>query len=94
LGIGTVAAVISRRLPALPALLSGGTLAELSVGTIVGIYLAHLAVEAVLVGGVYYYWPSERAPDDDPSRSMKLRLPPPPNVSPAPDSIVPARPQR
>jgi hypothetical protein len=70
LGIGATAAFLSRR--SLTALVP--RLAGLGVGTLIGVYVAHLAVEAVLVGGVYYYWPSERAPEDEPSRSMKLRI--------------------
>jgi hypothetical protein len=72
LGAGAAAAFFSRY--SIRALLSRSALAGLGVGTLVGLYVAHLAVEAVLVGGVYYYWPNKRAAEDDPSRSMKLRI--------------------
>ena len=82
LGIGaTAAAFVSRR--SVSALLSRSALAGLGVGTLVGIYVAHLALEAVLVGGVYYYWPSKRAAEDEPSHSMKLRIAPPTGNTPA-----------
>jgi hypothetical protein len=72
LGAGVTAAILTRY--PIRVLLSRSALAGLGVGTLVGLYVAHLAVEAILVGGVYYYWPSTRAPEDDPSRSMKLRI--------------------
>ena len=82
LGVGAAAAAfVSRR--SIAALLSRSALAGLGVGTLVGIYVAHLAVEAVLVGGVYYYWPSTRAAEDEPSRSMKLRMAPSTGNAPA-----------
>lgn len=77
LGIGATAAFIAGG--RLRALMASGTLAGLGVTTLAGIYVAHLLVEAILVGGVYYFWPS-RGGDDQPSRSMKLHLDPvPPN---------------
>lgn len=89
LGVGIAAALVARS--RLPALVSRGALAGLGLGTLAGIYVAHLFVEAVLVGGVYYYWPSERGPEDDPSRSMKLRIDPSPGA--APEAPAPAQPR-
>jgi hypothetical protein len=87
-GLGIGAAAAFARSGRLAALVRGGTLAGLSLTTLVGLYVAHLFVEAVLVGGVYYYWPSERSADDQPSRSMKLRLDPSPRKPPDPPGIA------
>jgi hypothetical protein len=41
---------------------------RVSVGTGLGllatIYVAHLAVEALVVGGVYFFWPGDAPPED------------------------------
>jgi hypothetical protein len=52
---------------------SGNTLAGAGLGTLAAIYVAHLLVEAVVVGGMYYLWPSEEEPSDTPSRKMPIR---------------------
>lgn len=52
---------------------SGNTLAGAGLGTLAAIYVAHLFVEAVVVGGMYYLWPSEEEPGDVPSRKMPIR---------------------
>jgi hypothetical protein len=46
------------------ALASGDVIAgaSLGVGALAAIYVAHLAAEAVLVGGIYYWWPWEAWP--------------------------------
>jgi hypothetical protein len=66
IGVGLGAAAVAA---------SGNTLAGASLGTLAAIYVAHLAVEAVVVGGMYYLWPSEEEPSDVPSRKMPIRLP-------------------
>jgi hypothetical protein len=54
---------------------SGNTLAGAGLGTLAAIYVAHLFVEAVVVGGMYYFWPSEEEPSDAPLRKMPIREP-------------------
>jgi hypothetical protein len=65
---------------------SGNTLAGAGLGTLAAIYVAHLFVEAVVVGGMYYFWPSEEEPSDAPSRKMPIRGP---RVSAAPSLPLP-----
>ena len=36
--------------------------ASLGFGTLAAVYVAHLAAEAVVVGGVYYWWPWDAKP--------------------------------
>jgi hypothetical protein len=53
---------------------SGNTLAGAGLGTLAAIYVAHLLVEAVVVGGVFSLWPSEEDEAGDlPSRKMPIR---------------------
>jgi len=47
--------------------------ASLGFGTLAAIYVAHLAVEAVVVGGVYYWWPWDAEPEIPASRTMTIR---------------------
>ncbi len=54
---------------------SGNTLAGAGLGTLAAIYVAHLAVEAVVVGGMFYLWPSEDEASDAPARKMPIRGP-------------------
>ena len=46
--------------------------ASLGFGTLAAIYVAHLAVEAVVVGGLYYWWPSDN-PDPPAARTIRIR---------------------
>lgn len=34
------------------------------LGLLAAVYVAHLAVEALVVGGVYYFWPGDQPTDD------------------------------
>jgi hypothetical protein len=47
--------------------------ASLGFGTLAAIYVAHLAVEALLVGGVYYWWPWDAKPEPPAARTMAIR---------------------
>jgi hypothetical protein len=47
--------------------------ASLGVGTLAAIYVAHLAAEAVVVGGVYYWWPWGSEPEPSASHTMTIR---------------------
>jgi hypothetical protein len=57
------------------ALASGNLVAgaSLGFGTLAAIYVAHLAAEAVVVGGIYYWWPWEAEPDPPASRTIAIR---------------------
>ena len=70
-----VAAAVGAGAGAAGALVSGNVIAgaSLGFGTLAAIYVAHLAAEAVLVGGVYYWWPWEAKPEAPASRSMAIR---------------------
>jgi hypothetical protein len=72
-----VAAAIGAGAGAAGALVSGNLIAgaSLGFGTLGAIYVAHLAAEAVVVGGVYYWWPWESDPDPPASRTIAIRLP-------------------
>lgn len=65
-GAGTIAAVASGNV------IAG---ASLGFGTLGAIYVAHLAAEALVVGGVYYWWPWEPEADSPASRAMAIRGP-------------------
>jgi hypothetical protein len=71
-GIGAIAAVAAGNAAA------GATLGTFS-GTLAALYVAHLFVEAIVVGGVYYFWPWERPKKSGaPSgRAIRSALPPP-----------------
>jgi hypothetical protein len=47
--------------------------ASLGFGTLAAIYVAHLAAEAVVLGGVYYWWPWGAEPEAPASRTMAIR---------------------
>jgi hypothetical protein len=68
-----VGVVIGAGIGAIVVAASGNTLAGAGLGTLAAIYVAHLAVEAVVVGGVFYLWPSENEPSDAPSRKTSIR---------------------
>lgn len=70
-----IAAAIGGGAGAAGALASGNILAgaSLGFGTLAAIYVAHLAAEAIVVGGVYYWWPWEAEPEPPASRTMKIR---------------------
>lgn len=65
-GAGTVAAVASGNV------IAG---ASLGFGTLGAIYVAHLAAEALVVGGVYYWWPWESEAEAPASRAIAIRGP-------------------
>ena len=58
-----LAAIAGAGLGAAAAAVSGNAVGGLTLGTLSGtlaaLYVAHLLVEAVVVGGVYYFWPWE-----------------------------------
>lgn len=70
-----VAAAVGAAAGATGALVSGNVIAgaSLGFGTLAAIYVAHLAAEAVVVGGVYYWWPWETKPEGPVSRTMAIR---------------------
>ncbi len=70
-----VAAAVGAGAGAAGALVSGNVIAgaSLGFGTLAAIYVAHLAAEAVVVGGVYYWWPWEAKPEAPASRSLAIR---------------------
>lgn len=72
-----VAAVIGAGAGAAGALVSGNLIAgaSLGFGTLGAIYVAHLAAEALVVGGVYYWWPWDPDPDPPASRTISIRAP-------------------
>ena len=47
--------------------------ASLGFGTLAAIYIAHLAAEALVVGGVYYWWPWETKPEGGAAPTMAIR---------------------
>jgi hypothetical protein len=57
------------------ALVSGNVIAgaSLGFGTLAAVYVGHLAAEAVLVGGIYYWWSWEAEPEPPASRSITIR---------------------
>jgi hypothetical protein len=58
------------------ALVSGNMIAgaaSLGFGTLAAIYVAHLAAEAVVLGGMYYWWPWGAEPEAPASRTMAIR---------------------
>jgi hypothetical protein len=70
-----IAAAIGAGAGAAGALVSGNLIAgaSLGFGTLAAVYVAHLAAEAVVVGGVYYWWPWEAKPEAPVSRTMVIR---------------------
>jgi len=70
-----VAAAVGAGAGATGALVSSNIIAgaSLGFGTLAAIYVAHLAAEAIVVGGVYYWWPWAPEPEAPASRTMKIR---------------------
>jgi hypothetical protein len=70
-----LAAAVGAGAGAAGALASGNVIAgaSLGFGTLAAIYVAHLAAEAVVVGGIYYWWPWEAEPESPASRTMTIR---------------------
>jgi hypothetical protein len=70
-----LAAAVGAGAGAAGALVSGNLIAgaSLGFGTLGAIYVAHLATEAVVVGGIYYWWPWEGDPDPPASRTIAIR---------------------
>jgi hypothetical protein len=70
-----IAAAVGAGAGATGALVSSNVIAgaSLGFGTLAAIYVAHLAAEAVVVGGVYYWWPWASEPESPASRTMKIR---------------------
>jgi hypothetical protein len=69
-----VAAAIGAGAGVAVAVASGNALAgaSLGFGTLGAIYVAHLAAEALVVGGVYYWWPWQ--PDDETPASRAISI--------------------
>jgi hypothetical protein len=72
-----LAAVVGAGAGAAGALVSSNLIAgaSLGFGTLGAIYVAHLAAEAVVVGGVYYWWPWDSDSDPPASRTISIRAP-------------------
>jgi hypothetical protein len=72
-----VAAAVGAGAGVAVAVASGNALAgaSLGFGTLGAIYLAHLAAEALVVGGVYYWWPWDGEDEAPASRAMAIRGP-------------------
>jgi hypothetical protein len=72
-----VAAAVGAGAGAAVAVASGNAIAgaSLGFGTLGAIYVAHLAAEAIVVGGVYYWWPWEPDEQTPASRAMAIRDP-------------------
>jgi len=70
-----LAAALGAGAGAAGALASGNLIAgaSLGFGTLAAIYVAHLAAEAVVVGGIYYWWPWEAEPEAPISRTIAIR---------------------
>jgi hypothetical protein len=70
-----VAAAVGAGAGVAGALVSGNLIAgaSLGFGTLGAIYVAHLAAEAVVVGGIYYWWPWDSDPDPPASRTISIR---------------------
>ena len=74
-GVGALAAAVSRNAVA------GATLGTFT-GTLAALYVAHLFVEAVVVGGVYYFWPWESPQKSGAASGKAIRdAKPPPAAS-------------
>jgi len=70
-----IAAAVGAGAGAAGALVSSNIVASASLGfgTLAAIYVAHLAAEAVVVGGVYYWWPWDSEAESPASRTLKIR---------------------
>jgi len=79
-----IAVAVGAGTGAIAALASGNAIvgASLGFGTLGTIYVAHLAAEALVVGGVYYWWPWEPEPEapatviKHPTKDGRAGLPP------------------
>jgi hypothetical protein len=72
-----VATVVGAGAGAAVAIASGNAIAGASVGfgTLAAIYVAHLAVEAIVVGGFYYWWPGGPADETASARATAIMEP-------------------
>jgi hypothetical protein len=70
-----LAAAVGAGVGAAGAIASGNVIAgaSLGFGTLAAVYVGHLAAEAILVGGIYYWWPWEGDPDPPASRTIAIR---------------------
>lgn len=67
-----VAAVVGAGLGAAAAAVSGNVAVGTGVSVLAAIYVAHLAVEAIVVGGVYYFWPEKKKPSQATGQALAL----------------------
>jgi hypothetical protein len=58
--------------------------ASLGVATLAAIYVAHLAAEVAVVGGMYYWWPWNAEPEIRASRTLVIRGASPPGADRTP----------
>lgn len=72
-----IAAAVGVGAGATGALVSSNVIAgaSLGLGTLAAIYVGHLAVEAIVVGGVYYWWPWDDEKKPAPSHALSIRGP-------------------
>jgi hypothetical protein len=72
-----VAAAVGAGAGAIAAFASGNAVvgASLGFGTLGAIYVAHLAAEALVIGGVFYWWPQEAADEAPVPRAMAIKDP-------------------
>ena len=81
-----LAAIAGAGVGAIAATVSGNAVTGAAFGTFTGtlaaLYVAHLLVEAVVVGGVYYFWPWESPRKSGPPSGKAIRdmQPPPGNL--------------
>src|SRR5580765_8105589 len=70
-----VAAAVGAGAGAAVAVASGNAIAGVSLGfgTLGAIYVAHLAAEALVVGGIYYWWPWEPEDESPALRATAIR---------------------
>ena len=70
-----IAAAVGAGAGAAGALASSNVIAgaSLGFGTLAAVYVAHLAAEAIVVGGVYYWWPWEADPPPSAARTLVIR---------------------
>jgi hypothetical protein len=70
-----VAVAVGAGAGAAVAVASGNAIAgaSLGFGTLGAVYVAHLAAEAIVVGGVYYWWPWEPEDEAPASRAMAIK---------------------
>lgn len=89
-----VAAAVGAGAGAAVAVASGNAIAgaSLGFGTLGAIYVAHLAAEALVVGGVYYWWPWEPEEETPASRAMAIKgAAKEQDAAPAPLRLAPQR---